>query len=172
MLNTDSRKLLYNAVIASRLNYCDVIWDNCNQTSCNKLQTVQNRCARTILNATPGASSGPLLNELGWLNLKEKRKLHKCVLMHELLLNKGPPALCNELIPFKNRGTYGTRGATNNNLFLPSHRTNYIGKSFYYETSKIWNNIPFNIRDIKNRNCFKESLHKYLINQRQQDRRS
>ena len=115
MLNTDSRKLLYNAVIASRLNYCDVIWDNCNQTSCNKLQTVQNRCARTILNATPGASSGPLLNELGWLNLKEKRKLHKCVLMHELLLNKGPPALCNELIPFKNRGTYSTRATTNNN---------------------------------------------------------
>ena len=29
MLSQDSRKLLYNAAIASRLNYCDMVWDDC-----------------------------------------------------------------------------------------------------------------------------------------------
>ena len=32
-LTTDSKKMLYNAAIASRTNYCDVVWDNCSQRS-------------------------------------------------------------------------------------------------------------------------------------------
>ena len=163
LLTIDSRKLLYNATIASRLNYCDIIWDNCNINNSNKLQTIQNRCVRTILNTAPGVSSGPLFEELTWLRLKDKRKLHKCVLFHELLLGRGPAELCEELEQWKNRGTHVTRGTANGNLSLPSHRTNYISKSFYYETAKFWNTLPLNIRAIKNRTSFKERLHNFMV---------
>ena len=147
-------------------NYCDVIWDNCKQDKTNKLQTIQNRCARKILEKMPGASAGPLLKELGWLTLKEKRGLHKCVMLHGLLQGKGPQTLCAEVDKWRNRGITVTRGVTNHSLSLPTHNTNYITKSFFYDTAKLWNKIPLSIRQIKNRTTFKEKLHSHLINQR------
>ena len=171
-LSVDTRKLLYNSTIASRLNYADIVWDNCKQDSVNKLQTIQNRCMRRILNKLPGASSAPLLNELGWLTLQEKRKLHRCVMLHGLMQGKGPRALCAELDKWKNRGPKNTRAKTSECLSLPSHRTKYVAKSFLYVTVKFWNQLPTNIRQIKNRTTFKESLHKYLLNNRLNDHRS
>ena len=163
-LTVDSRKLLYNAAIASRINYCDAIWDKCKQDTVKKLQTIQNRCARRILEASPGASAGPLLRELGWLTLQEKRKLHKCVLVHGLMQGKGPHALCSELDKLRTTSAIGTRATTGECLSLKSHRTNYVAKSFFYDAAKLWNKIPQSIRQTKNRSTFKEKLHHYFLN--------
>ena len=163
-LTMDSRKLLYNASIASRLNYCDMIWDGCSVDIKNKLQTIQNRCARRILNKPPGTSAAPLLHELGWLKLDQKRLLHRCVFMHKLLIGNGPNALIERLHPYKNKTNKVTRGNTNNNFMLPYHRTNYIAKSFIYDTAKCYNEIPHNLKELKSSNSFKERLHKHLLN--------
>lgn len=80
VLTIDSRKLLYNSAIASRLNYGDIIWDRCAIDSINKLQTIQNRCARRINNSMPGTQALPQIRQLGWLTVVEKRKLYKCVM--------------------------------------------------------------------------------------------
>ena len=166
MLTVESRKLLYNASVASRLNYCDVIWDMCNVNSSNKIQTIQNRCARRILDAAPGTSARPLIHELGWLTLNKKRKLHKCVLFYDLLQGKGPQLLCDGLSAYKRQGPQQTRGTANECLFLPTHRTNYIAKSFYHDAAKLWNSIPLSIRNAKSRATFKERLHKhYFLNE-------
>ena len=165
MLSQDSRVLLYNATIASRLNYCDTVWDGCGIEYTNKLQTIQNRCARRILNKPPGTSAGPLLKDLGWINLAEKRKLHKCVLLHRLLKSDGPAALKSILEPYTNRPTaeQSTRGNANGSLYIPRFRTNYIKKSFMYEAVKLWNSIPTYLRNTENNNTFKERLGVYYL---------
>ena len=163
LLTIDSRKLLYNAAIASRLNYCDVIWDKCKQSSINKLQTIQNRCARKIMDSPPGASALPVIRDLGWLMLAEKRKLHKCVLLHELLLGNGPQILVEELHPWTNRHSRVTRGTMGENLAMVAHRTNYFGKSFFNDTARIWNTLPLELRQVQNRKTFKEKLHRYFL---------
>ena len=134
MLTMDSRKLLYNAAIASRLNYCDIIWDECRKSSKNKLQTIQNRCARSILSKQPGTTAMPLIRELGWLDLNEKRKLHKCVMLHQLLLGNGPQLLTELATSLINTNGRNTRGTSNENLILLTHNTNYMTKSFLYNT--------------------------------------
>ena len=113
ILTTDTRKLLYNSAIASRLNYGDIIWDRCNIDSVNKLQTIQNRCARKINGTMPGSHAVPQIRQLGWLTLELKRRLHKCVMMHELLLGRGPDILIRELKPWTERHQRTTRGAAN-----------------------------------------------------------
>ena len=156
--------MLYNAAIASRTNYCDVVWDNCSQRSQKKLQTIQNRCVRSITGNPPGTSALPLIRDLGWLTLKEKRKLHKCVMLHQLMQGKGPEALLNALKPWINTCVKTTRGTTSECLQLLTHRTNYIDKSYFYDTVKVWNRIPLKIRKIENRATFKENLHKHILN--------
>ena len=164
-LTLDTKKLLYNASIASRLNYCDMVWDSCTINTKNKLQTIQNRCARRIYNCQPGTSAPPLLKELGWLTLDKKRKLHKCVLMHRLLQGNGPDTLTHNLNQYKSVKTKSTRAQTNDELSLPYHKTDYISKSFTYETAKLWNLIPLSLRQVKNSKTFKEKLNKFLLTQ-------
>ena len=163
MLTMDTKKLLYNSSIASRLGYCDIIWDKCNQSSIKKLQTLQNRCARRMLGCQPGTTAFPLIRKLGWLTLNEKRMLHKCVLLHSLLQGRGPQILIDDLGPWTSRHTRATRGTASENLSVIAHNTNYVAKSFYYDTAKIWNTLPVHIRQIENRSTFKENLHKYFL---------
>ena len=163
LLTHDAKLLLYNACIASRLNYCDFIWHKCNQASASKLQTIQNRCARRILGSPPESTALPLIRQLGWLTLTEKRNLHKCVLLHELLLGNKPNILVEGLTPWTSTHSRTTRGTSDENLAVISHNTDYLAKSFYYDTARIWNGIPARIRKIRNRNTFKENLHKYLF---------
>ena len=164
MLNTDTRKMLYNAAIASRMNYCDAIWDACNSNTRSKLQTIQNRCARRILNRPPGTTAAPLIKELGWISLEKKRKLHKCVLLHKLLQGTGPSPLINMLEPYNNRTALNTRGTANNCLYIPSFKTNYIKKSFFMDSAKLWNSLPLDIKSTTNSSTFKEKLHAYFLN--------
>ena len=163
LLGQDSKRLLYNAAIASRLNYCDIIWDKCNQSSTKKLQTIQNRCARRILGSPSATTALPLIRELGWLTLAEKRMLHKCVLLHELLLGNGPQILIDELTPFTDRHMMTTRGTVNQNLSVIAHKTDYLTKSFYYDTAKVWNTLPVQLRKTRNSHTFQENLHKYFL---------
>ena len=163
LLNMDSRRLLYNAVIASRTNYCDAIWDSCSVHVKNKLQTVQNRCARRILNCLPGTSAAPLLRELGWLKLETKRKLRKCVLLHRLLHGNGPNSLIDMLQPYT-YSSVNTRNASGYGLFIPRYNTNYIKKSFFTDTALIWNSLPNDIKGTASSATFKEKLHKYFFN--------
>ena len=50
-LDISTAKLVYSATILPILDYCDVVWDNCNVTSTQKLQRLQNRSARIIMGA-------------------------------------------------------------------------------------------------------------------------
>ena len=80
-------------------------------------------------------------------------------MLHGLLQGRDPQALCTEFDKWRNHGGQVTRGVTNLSLSLPTHNTNYITKSFFYDTAKLWNKIPISIRQVKNRTTFKEKLH-------------
>ena len=40
---------IYNALIQSHFDYCNLVWGNCGKTSFDRLQKLQNRAARTFL---------------------------------------------------------------------------------------------------------------------------
>ena len=92
-----------------------------------------------------------------------KRKLHKCVMLHELLHERGPEMLIDELEPYTKRHSRTTRRAANEELNIIAHNTDYVTKSFYYDTAKVWNEIPLHIRQIQQRSSFKEQLHKHFL---------
>ena len=142
------------------MNYCDAVWDSCSINSKNKLQTIQNRCARRILDCLPGTSAPPLIKELGWISIENKRKMHKCVLLHRLLHGQGPTALINMLVPFTERTiTRTTRSTENGCLFIPSFKTDYVKKSFFLDTVKEWNSLPLSLKMIESNKTFKEKLY-------------
>ena len=162
-LNEDTKLLLYNSVIACRLNYCDVVWNTGNKYMKDRLQTIQNRAARIILNSGPLENAEGLMDQLGWLNLQEKRLLHGLVLIHKLLHGKGPKTLTTEANNLMVSRDRVTRALINNNLEITYSRTNYGKKVFLNSLCKQWNRIPKLIRDVENSQSFKEKLYQHML---------
>ena len=107
----DTRLLMYNSAIASRLNYADSIWSDCTLRDRGSLQTVQNMAIRRMVNARPLESCKPILANLGMLTLERKRNLRSLVLFYNLVNGRGPVALRRELHKYQlsSIGQHGTR---------------------------------------------------------------
>ena len=39
-------KMLYNSIVAPHFDYCDIVWNTCAEIDKEKLQRLQNRCAK------------------------------------------------------------------------------------------------------------------------------
>ena len=76
------RNTISNALISSRLDYCNSLINNIAKQDLSKLQRVQNCLARVILRAPRFSPSLPLLKQLHWLpvNYRTYMSTHREVL--------------------------------------------------------------------------------------------
>ena len=70
---------LYDSLVASNLNYGDIIWSGCTERNKRKLQGVQNFALKSILGMRKHDSATEALTTLNYLNLQEKRNIHQAV---------------------------------------------------------------------------------------------
>ena len=161
----DTRIMMYNSSIASRMNYADSIWNYCTVRDSNMLQSVQNMSVRRMLNARPLENCQPLLMELGMLTLENKRTLRSMVLFYNLVNGQGPKALIEELqkYNFPNRGQLVTRMDNSKRFFIPSYNTDYKGNSFFVKAIKIWNRLPEDVRNASKSEMFKNKLYRLML---------
>ena len=68
---------IYNAIVRPYFNYCCEVWDVFNETQSKRLQKLQNRAARIILNMSNEVDHSTALHALGWESLKTERKKAK-----------------------------------------------------------------------------------------------
>ena len=47
-VSTPSLSCIYNALIPSQFDYCNIVWGNCGKTLFDRLQKLQNRAARVL----------------------------------------------------------------------------------------------------------------------------
>ena len=78
LLPVKSREIMYNTMIQPILDYGDIVWgDRFNQTQMDRLQVLQNKAAKIILNKPVYSSSTSALASLGWKTLKVRRQFHR-----------------------------------------------------------------------------------------------
>ena len=63
---------------------------------------------------------------------------------------------------------YNTRSVTNNNLFIPRGNTQLFNRTMSYLGSRLWNEIPDEIRRVQTLEDFKDKLKTYLTAQQTQ----
>ena len=161
ILPTKEKIRLYNSMVTPHFGYADVVWNGCGIVNARKLQSAQNFAVRTIVNKRKRDSATPILKELRFLNLQQKRQVHEAVFIHKSLLNQQSENI-NER--YKNQQPFSnTRFAAAGKLILPKHRTSKFQNSPFYRTIKTWNNIPAQI-PIEKPNIFKNHYQKFLVN--------
>ena len=150
---------IYNALIQPHLDYCAPVWDGLCSYLSEKLQKLQNRAVRVILQANCEVNSSLLLETLEWDQLLLKRREQKAIMTFKSL-NGLAPVYLHDL--FSERHTdYDLRDSFRK-LNLPKPRTDYLKRSFGYSGASLWNSLPENIGAITSIGQFKKEINRAL----------
>ena len=84
-LTVDSATSLANALVSSRLDYCNSLLKCVSKKSIGKLQRVQNSLARIVLRSTRFTSASPLLKKLHWLPVHSRICFKINLLVYKIL---------------------------------------------------------------------------------------
>ena len=106
----------------------------------DRLQTLQNRAARTIAKVRYAeADHDTLLSNFGWLNVRSLIKLDLAVFVYKEVHSLHPERDESLFQELDNLHYHKTRSATSNNLFIPRGDTRSFQKTMFYTGSRLWN---------------------------------
>ena len=97
-----SRKALetmYKSFILPLFDYADIVWDNCTDTQSKMLENLHLEAIRIIIGGIRGTSYQKLYKESGFYTLKERRKRHKLLMFHKMILGLCPQYISDLLPP-------------------------------------------------------------------------
>ena len=158
-LDLDSAKLLANALVSSRLDYCNSLLSGITETDLTKLQHALNRLARVVTKSPPFTRSVPLLRSLRWLPVKY-RVHFKIYLLTCKTLHEEQPVYLRPLIAtsLHSRPLTSNRGIT---LSIPRINTNTGARAFSSCAPSLWNNLPLSVRSATSVATFRRRLKTY-----------
>ena len=159
-------RTIYDSLFMSHIQYGLEIWGG-NNTSKGKgrLQSIQKKAIRHISKAHFNAHTEPRMKNLGYLKIEDQYFLQCAKLVHDMINKNCPQNLHDTLNLSCDSHTYSLRSVANNPLELRENLTNkpQIRKGFTHMAPKVWNNIPDNIKAIKNRDNFKNKLKDHIL---------
>ena len=132
------------------------------ESQSKRLQKLQNRAARIILNMSNDVNHSIALRALGWEPLKTERKKAKAKMMYKVLNKMGPKSLTN-LFSYKCEKTNYNLRDISSGLSLPKPSTNNMKNSFMYDGAHLWNSIPKEIRESKTLSSFRNKIAAHKI---------
>ena len=97
-----SRKALetmYKSSILRLFLLCYIVWDNWSDTQSKMLESLHLEAMRIIIGGTRGTSHQTLYKESGFCTLKERRKRHKLLMFHKMILGLCPQCISDLLPP-------------------------------------------------------------------------
>ena len=103
-----------------------------------RLQKLQNRAARVIMDMNNDVNHSIALRALGWEPLKTERKKAKAKMMYKVLNKMGPKSLTN-LFSYKSEKTNYNLRKISSGLSLPNPHTDNMKNSFMYDSAYLWN---------------------------------
>ena len=143
--------LLYNALAHSKLVYCIEAWGNAPAIHLRKAIVIQKRMIRTIFKKNPREHSVPFFKSANVLPIPELYTHRISLYAHDIFYNNTRPT------PY-----YNTR-RTNIDLPLPPSTSTVGHRQPAYQASAAWNQLPVDIREIKNTSTFKVVLKQHLL---------
>ena len=146
----------YKSLVRPHLEYSSTIWDPSTKTDIEKLEMVQRRSARFVLNRYRNTSSvGSMLNQLKWPSLEERRKHARLAMLYKITNDLvDTPGLKRLLKPTLRPSRHNNTKA----YIIPETPKDYIKNSYLPRTIREWNILPESIVTAPNIDSFKIRL--------------
>ena len=146
----------YKAIVRPQLEYAAPVWDPHTQDDINKIEMVQRRAARWVLNDySPYSSVSGMLEKLNWRTLEQRRADSRLVLFYKIIYGYVAVPLPTYVIPLSRTSRRTTHSLAYRQIYT---RTDYYKYSFYPLTVVQWNHLPPYIATLTNLDSFKQAV--------------
>ena len=161
-LDTNSAVLLANAIVHTKIDYCNSLLYGISEYSIVRLQRVQNSLARVVCKSTRfNSHSTDLLKKLHWLPVPQRIK-YKIATLTFKALHTDKPSYLAELISWYTPAR-SLRSSYCCLLHVPDLRTSFGRRSFAFAAPTIWNSLPFSLRNCTSLSTFCNKLKTHLF---------
>ena len=156
--------LVANALVSSRLDYCNSLFRSLSKFNLRKLQCIQNSAARIVSNTSKYTSITPVLKKLHWLPVEQCTVFKTATLVYKFLHTGFPRYFAPYLSTYGS--SYSTRCSQSGGnfrvilKFYPSvHKSvKQFGNSFAFYAPTVRNALPDEIRASPSLASFRNSL--------------
>ena len=143
-LTRETRVILVQGLITSRLDYCNSLLLGTYDCYLSKLQRFQNMACRTIYGLRKYDRVSPAIQELHWLKIRERISYKVLVFVYQCV-NKTAPSYVQSLLEYRHGRSL--RSAHNNNLPIAKCNLEQVRQSsFKYAAPRLWNELPLFIK--------------------------
>ena len=161
VLSISALKTLYYALVHTLLFYGIIIWGSTNNSYLTKLRSLQNKALKAIGHLGWRTSPEHLYRKFKILKLNDLNKIELSKFVYSYISKYTPKYFNDYFVEFKNSSVHNTRSSSRQNLILPLYATNRVQKSIKFQGAKLWNSLPFPLKQSSRRKFLK--THKELI---------
>ncbi|KXJ12154.1 Arachidonate 5-lipoxygenase [Exaiptasia diaphana] len=163
-LSVKSTEILVHSFISSKLDNCNSLLYGLPKYLIDRLQAVQNACARLVMLSKKHDHITPLLINLHWLPVSARIKFKILLLTFKALHGLAPIYVQDMLKNY--RPSRCLRSSSQLLLSSKSYNLKSYGyRSFSVAGPFLWNSLPSSIRDISSLDNFKTALKTFLFKQ-------
>jgi hypothetical protein len=160
-IDVNSATILANALVHSKLDYCNSLYYSLPSSSIHRLQLVQNSLARVVLPSTLRHHHiTPVLKRLHWLPVEQRIKYKIATITYKSLDHHQPSYLFELLSSVPQSGR---RSSSNKLLSLQRVNSKLGERSFFSAAPKIWNSLPTILRLSPTYCSFRSKLKTFLF---------
>jgi hypothetical protein len=164
-ISQDVAKLLFNAMVLPLLDYGDTVWANTYDKHLDRLQKLQNRAARIILQCkTRDMHVTDMFTQLGWMTCAQRQRLHKAIMVYKSVNSLAPAYMSRMFHHIGEIHSHSTRQAAADHLFLPKIYSESGKRSFKYSGTITFNSIPIEVRSVSSLHVFKKTVIQHMLN--------
>ena len=160
-LDEETTKVLVQALVLSKLDYCNSMLVGSEQYHIDKLQWIMNMACRVIFRLTKYEHISPYMQKLNWLKVNERITYTLATFVYQCVKGDAPKYLSDILAM-----THGHNLKTSTFNKLPISRSNIAqvhNGSFKSVGASIWNNLPNDITGCTTLEAFKRKLKTHLF---------
>lgn len=160
-LTTETTKTLVQALVTSKLDYCNSLLYGTPAYLLYRLQKAQNYAARLTCRIRKREHITPILSQLHWLPIKHRIDFKMLMFVFKCQTGSAPEYLQSLIKPYK--PARDLRSAECNFLQdQPARLKSYGERSFAAAAPVLWNNLPDSIRHSTSLESFKKNLKTHL----------
>ena len=149
-VNADVAKILVNAFMTSRVDYCNSVFNNISAVGILPLQRVLNAAARIIVRKRKyDHITASIRDDLHWLPVRQRVEFKLCRLVYKCLHQSAPSYLATMCVNIDEMdGRRNLRSAAHSDPMKPTTRGRTYGqRSFAMAGPSIWNSLPLSLKD-------------------------
>lgn len=160
-ISLKTRLTIYNSIVLPHFIYSASIISMATQGELNRLQVLQNRGMRTILQCNRYAHVDNMLQKLNWIDIRKLVKVQVLTFIHKIRIGLHPDYFAELMMSCDDVHNHQTRNK--NNFYLEAKNKKTTQNSIFFKGVREYNKLPNSIKGSITIAKFKKYIIEFLV---------